>query len=323
MRTTDLNDYDYIIVYFSGGKDSTACLLHLLESGADKDKIELWHHETDGREGSHLMDWPVTPAYCQAIADHFDIPIYFSWREGGFEREMLRENCPTAPTHFEIPNGQVETRGGKGRPNTRLRFPQVSANLSVRWCSAYLKIDVACIAIKNQVRFVGKRTLTVSGERAEESAARAKYKTFEPDRADTRTSKRVPRHIDRWRPVHGWTESQVWAIIQRWGINPHPAYHLGWGRVSCRACIFGSDSQWTSLAEIDHFGVKKIAGYEKRFACTIHRTKPVYHRIAAGTPYIFSEGTAQIAMSYTYDQPVSVDNWTFPAGAFGESSGPS
>jgi hypothetical protein len=25
---------------------------------------------------------------------------------------------------------------------TRLKFPQVSADLNVRWCSAYLKIDV-------------------------------------------------------------------------------------------------------------------------------------------------------------------------------------
>lgn len=315
--------YDHIIVYFSGGKDSTACLLRLLETGCPKEKIELWHHEVDGREGSTLMDWPVTPGYCQAIADHFDIPIFFSWREGGFEREMLREDCPTAPTHFEMPDGKTMIRGGKGKSNTRLRFPQVSANLSVRWCSAYLKIDVACISLKNQVRFIGKRILTVSGERAEESPARAKYKAFEPDRADTRNSKRVPRHIDRWRPVHSWPEIDVWDIIQRYQINPHPAYHLGWGRVSCRACIFGSHNQWASIAEVDMDTIAVIAKYERQFDCTIHRTMAVQDRCIKGTPYQMDASDIKIAMSKEYRQPVWVENWKLPAGAFGESCGPS
>lgn len=323
MNQDQLSSYDHIIVYFSGGKDSLACVLHLLESGADKEKIELWHHEVDGRGGSHLMDWPCTPGYCQAIADALGIPIYFSWKEGGFEREMLRQNAPTAPSHFEVPGGEFKLAGGKSRrTGTRLKFPQVSGDLRVRWCSAYLKIDVGAIAIKNQVRFVGCRTLTVSGERAEESPSRAKYKTFEPDRTDTRTSKRVPRHIDRYRPVHAWTEAKIWAIVGRWGINPHPAYHLGWGRVSCRACIFGNDNQWASIADIDPDGIDTIARYERDFGCTIHRTKHVHQRVREGTPYPMSPEAAQIAMSDEYEQPAIVNDWKLPAGAFGESSGP-
>lgn len=37
--------YDAILVAFSGGKDSLACLLHLLDLGVDRSKIELWHHD--------------------------------------------------------------------------------------------------------------------------------------------------------------------------------------------------------------------------------------------------------------------------------------
>lgn len=247
-----LASYDKIIIYFSGGKDSLACLLFILWLGVALSKIELWHHEIDGREGSTLMDWTITPDYCRKVAAAFGLPIFFSWKVGGFEREMLRHNSLTAPTRFEIPNEGVKQVGGtRGKPNTRLKFPQVSANLSVRWCSAYLKIDVGAAAIRNQKRFNDSRTLTISGERAEESPARAKYETFESDRADNRGKwitqlnayehlpqmvfkpSKSKRHVDRWRPIHGWSEAEVWAIIKKYRVNPHPAYWLGWGRVSC------------------------------------------------------------------------------------------
>ncbi len=64
-------------------------------------------------------------------------------------------------------------RRGIGEAGTRRRFPQVSADLSVRWCSPYCKIDVAAAAINNQDRFLGRRTLVITGERAAESTARS------------------------------------------------------------------------------------------------------------------------------------------------------
>ena len=318
----NLNSYDHIIVYFSGGKDSLACLLYLLDSGVPKSKIELWHHDVDGREGGQMqMDWPVTRDYCRAVATALRIPVYFSWRMGGFVREMLRENALTAPTRFETPSGEIGQAGGvRGKPNTRRKFPQISANLAVRWCSAYLKIDVATIALNNQKRFHNKRILTISGERAEESVARSKYKKFEPDRADRRDG-RAKRHIDRWRPVLHWPERQVWDIIERHKINPHPAYHLGWGRVSCMTCIFGSHNQWSSVAQIAPQAIETIADYEQEFGLTIHRTMGVGQRVAAGEPYPMN-GYVDVALAEKYAEPVFVDDWKMPAGAFGESCGP-
>lgn len=116
-------DYDHIIVAFSGGKDSMACLLHLLDQGVPTSKIELWHHDVDGREGSDLFDWPVTRNYCRAVAEAFNVPLYFSWKEGGFEREMLRDEVATAAIKFEEPQPDgsilVKSAGGKGNPGTR------------------------------------------------------------------------------------------------------------------------------------------------------------------------------------------------------------
>lgn len=313
------NDYDVIIVFFSGGKDSLACLLHLVELDVDLTKVELWHHEIDGREGSTLMDWPCTPSYCRAVANAFGTPIYYSWRVGGFEREMLRDNTPTAPTRFETPSGEIIQAGGRGPVGTRLKFPQVSGDLRVRWCSAYLKIDVGRIAIANQPRFKGIKTLVISGERAEESPNRARYKTFE------RENHQANRHVDRWRPIHAWKQAEVWAIIERFRVNPHPAYRLGWGRVSCRRCIFGSHNQWASLHQIEPEGVQPIALYEQQFGYTIHRTMSVMDRVQLGTPYTdMQQADIAAALSTEFNEPIILapGQWVLPAGAFGESCGP-
>ena len=121
--TPILRSYDHVVLFTSGGKDATACLLHLLEQGVDPDRIELHHHEVDGH-GATFMDWPVTGAYVAAQATAFGLPLFRSWREGGFEREMLRQDAPTAPILFETPDGLMRA-GGAGPRNTRLRFPQV------------------------------------------------------------------------------------------------------------------------------------------------------------------------------------------------------
>ena len=47
MTAADLAVYDRILVAFSGGKDSLAALLHLLELGVDPARIELHHHDVD------------------------------------------------------------------------------------------------------------------------------------------------------------------------------------------------------------------------------------------------------------------------------------
>ncbi|MCR1345344.1 phosphoadenosine phosphosulfate reductase family protein [Acidithiobacillus ferrooxidans] len=316
----DLDSYDHILVAFSGGKDSMACLLHLLELGVSRKRMELWHHRIDGADGA-LMDWPVTEGYCSAIAAHFGLPIFFSWKDGGFEQEMLRDHSPTAPIHFEAPDG-LHTVGGLGPQGTRHKFPQVSGNLAVRWCSAYLKIDVAAAAIRNDPRFAGKRTLMITGERAEESPGRARYATFEAHKADRRAGKAL-RHVDHWRPVHAWAEAEIWDIIRRHKVNPHPAYWLGFGRVSCMKCIFGSPNQWASIHALDPNGLRTIAQYEEIFGVTIHRAQSVMERANQGQAYpMVSSKWRDIAMRKRYSEPVLLEHWEYPDGAFGESVGP-
>lgn len=327
MTPADLATYDRIVLAFSGGKDSVAALLHLLDLGVDLNKVELHHHEVDGG-GPDFMDWSVTPAYCRAFAQAFGLPLYTSYKVGGFAREMDRDNTGTAPIYWEGPNGAHGHRGGdSGKVGTRLVFPQVSPSLAVRWCSAYLKIDVMDSVIRADPRFLEGRTLVITGERAQESANRAAYKTFEPHRADSRDGSRVRRYIDHWRPVHAWTESQVWDALRRWGVVPHVAYQLGWGRLSCLSCIFGSPNQWATIRAIfpDRFEI--IRAREERTGKTIQRKRDVTGLADAGRPYAAAldrPDLVALASGHTWTGPIRVDPaaWVMPAGAFGESAGP-
>lgn len=313
--------YDKYIVAFSGGKDSTACFLHLLDLGIPKEKIELWHHDIDGK-GETFMDWEVTPAYCQAFADEFGVPLYFSWKDGGFERELMRNNTSTARNYTETPNGTIKLNGRESK-GTRLKFPQVSPDLSVRWCSAYLKIDVCASAIRGQQRFNNINTVIISGERGEESAARAKYAKLEPDRSDNRGGKRVDRYVDRMRPIRDWAETEVWDIIERYKVRAHPCYYLGWSRCSCKFCIFGNANQFASAYKISPKQGERISALEDEFGITIKRKGSLKDLYKSGKPYKeITEEYSNISTSKNYNLSIIMDKWELPSGAYGESCGP-
>lgn len=311
-----LSEYDKFIVMFSGGKDSTAGLLHLLNLGMEPSRIELWHQLIDGNEGSALMDWPVTPAYCRAIAREFDIPLYFQWREGGFEAEMCRPQAPIGNTWFETPDG-LQMKVSRQRLLTRQKFPQVGSIASGRWCSAKCKIDPAGVAIRNQDRFRKGNLCVVTCERADESPNRKNLSEAEP------FNYAAGRHIDLWRPVHKWDEAQVWDIIRNWRVNPHPCYKAGYSRCSCRFCIFGNADQFATGRQADPAGFFTIALYEALWEHTIKRDIDIISLANSGQPYQYEQKYIDQAMRKEYHEQVRIDKWQLPRGAFGTSCGPS
>ena len=173
-----LEEYDHIIVLFSGGKDSLAAYEVLRELGVPKSKIELWHHDIDG--GGRRMDWPATAAYVKAFAGAEGVALRRSWRQHGFFGELYRLGA-SWPIQYDAGGGSVRTcpltekqrrsQELRGRVRSELeraelegygqrgRFPAKSADLLTRWCSSYLKIMVSDSVLRDldALEAIGKR----------------------------------------------------------------------------------------------------------------------------------------------------------------------
>ncbi|WP_431213827.1 phosphoadenosine phosphosulfate reductase family protein [Puia sp. P3] len=300
-----------IIVAFSGGKDSIAMVLHLLEQGIDRHRIHLHHHDVDGA-GVPLFDWACTASYCRAFAHAFGLSLYFSYREGGILREILRQDEPRQDVYFQkVPGGPFHCiPAKKSARNTRLKFPAVSADLRTRWCSSTVKIDVFNTVIRHHETY-RREIMVVTGERAEESTARSKYQPQE-----THSTNTLFRKATHWRPVLHWSEAEIWAILQRWRVQPHPAYMLGWNRCSCQLCIFNSPNLWATIHKLSPEKVERIAIVEQFTGFTLYNRQTIYQRIAFGEPLqnLSAYWVAQATGAFT--NPILIDEWTLPPGAF-------
>lgn len=363
-----------VVVMFSGGKDSLALLLYVIEVcqslGLDHTaNVEAWHQCVDGRplhaggessqsrgSGSDYAmakwDWPVTEDYCRAVCECLGVPLYFGWREGGLQGTVLRgEAAPTqrAPAMFELPHQDEPgvSGGERGGKNVRMSYPLQGADLKTRWCSSEVKIDVAEAQLAGRRDLRGRRVLYCSGERAEESANRATYAERE-FYGDFKGGRIVglhaahQRHVEKWRPLLQWCELDVWAIISRWGVRPHPAYEIGFGRLSCMTCIFGNAHQWATVRKLDPKRFAQFSATEEELSArkkrdvakgvdladkrlvTIKRDAPLPLFAGDAEPYAGDWSVAKLALSISYDATVRVSpsKWRLPAGAFGEDTGP-
>ena len=165
-----LENYDLIVVLLSGGKDSIACYYKLLELGVPKDKIEFWHHNIDGGHPSRRMDWRCTQNYVEAFSMAENVPLRVSWRVNGFFGELYRIGasepiqwrdpdtheiiqCQLSKKYLECQDLKKEAAADMEdrlkQLGYRMKFPMKGADLSKRWCSAYLKIMVADTVMTN------------------------------------------------------------------------------------------------------------------------------------------------------------------------------
>lgn len=386
-----LEAYDLIILLISGGKDSIASYYKLLELGVPKHKIEFWHHDIDGGHPVRRMDWRCTSNYIHAFSKTEQIPLRVSWRKNGFFGELYRigasepiewqepdtlevMQCPLSKKYIdclELKKKSAEDMEQQlEKLGYRMKFPMKSADLSKRWCSAYLKIMVADTVLRNlysldsleelggkRMKFPAKggthqgrwcsgslkasvqdsvtaslektrkdtRLLIVSGERRGESSGRSKYNEMEIHR--TNAVAKAHRIVHQWRPVIEYSEKDVWEVLKRHKVNPHPCYRAGWNRCSCAMCIFSTPRLFAGIRELypedyemlrqdekvlgftldNHCDLDTFVGAAK--SCVYHGDEDAIHSLVTGE---FSEGSIYVT-----------GDWKYPAGAFhGAEGGP-
>lgn len=323
-----ISEYDYVIISESGGKDSMACLFYLLDLGVPKEKIELWHQCVDGKgmDQVELMDWPVTESYIESVGKLFGIKTFYQWRSGGIYNELMRKDSLTGDVYYTTLEGEIihlPTRNGK--KNTRLKWPAMSPDLRIRWCSPYVKIDVFRRVLNNHPKYKNKKILVVTGERREESSNRAKYAEAEIHACNNKS-----RLVHAWRPVIDWTEQQIWDTYEKRSFLPHPAYLLGWNRTSCFGCIFSTADLWAMMREIAPERFNQLVKLEQELNHTIDTSRlklndkadlgslerlPKDHRVSKWV---------QMALTKNFSvADLIMEKWEVPAGAFrGNLGGP-
>lgn len=383
-----LEEYDLIVVLFSGGKDSTACFLKLLELGVPKEKIELWHHDIDGGHPSRTMDWKCTKSYVEAFAKHFGVTLRVSYRVNGFFGELYRIGASEPVEWIEPGTGEIR----QCKPSTnylkckeikeqateemeellkeygyRMKFPAKSPDLSRRWCSAYLKIAVADSVVSNLdslkelERLGGKRhkfpakggthqgrwcsgnlkaavqdsitsnleqtksdkkILIVSGERRGESAGRAKYNEIELHR--TNAEAKAHRTVHQWRCCIDYTEKDVWELLKRHHVNPHPCYRIGWNRCSCMTCIFSTPRLFAGIKELFPEEWEALKQDEKKLGFTLDNKMDLETFVGSTSSCVIKKDTKALesVLSGVYDEnDIFVKDWQYPPGAFHGADG--
>lgn len=349
-----LEMYDLVIVLISGGKDSIACYYKLLKLGVPKSKIEFWHHDIDGGHPSRTMDWRCTANYIRSFAEAEQIPLRVSWRKNGFFGELYRigaselieyvdpetgeiYQCPPSKKYMECQKLKVaaisEMKNKLAEFGYRMKFPMKSGDLSRRWCSAYLKIMVADTVLRNMNSVAANLTKTrmdiklliVSGERRGESVGRSKYNEIEIHR--TNAVSKHHRTVHQWRPVIDYSEKDIWEVLKRHKVNPHPCYRVGWNRCSCAMCIFSTPQLFAGIRELYPKEYALLCQDEKVLGFTLDNHCDLETYIGSADSCVYHGDKEAIQSLLTGEFPVESvyvkDKWKYPAGAFhGAAGGP-
>ena len=349
-----LEMYDLVIVLISGGKDSIACYYKLLELGVPKSKIEFWHHDIDGGHPSRTMDWRCTANYIRSFAEAEQIPLRVSWRKNGFFGELYRigaselieyvdpetgeiYQCPPSKKYMECQKLKVaaisEMENKLAEFGYRMKFPMKSGDLSRRWCSAYLKIMVADTVLRNMNSVAANLTKTrmdiklliVSGERRGESVGRSKYNEIEIHR--TNAVSKHHRTVHQWRPVIDYSEKDIWEVLKRHKVNPHPCYRAGWNRCSCSMCIFSTPQLFAGIRELYPKEYALLCQDEKVLGFTLDNHCDLETYIGSADSCVYHGDKEAIQSLLTGEFPVESvyvkDKWKYPVGAFhGAAGGP-
>ena len=225
----DISKYgDRLIVGVSGGKDSTATCLHLMEQGLSKSDFDRVFMDTG-------WEHPITYKHLDELEKTIG-PII-----------RLRHNVKVKDEHKGLIDA-IEADLGFESDFVRLivrwhDFP----NYFKKWCTRELKLA----PLKKWLDTLDFDPINVIGIRREESQKRSKYQKIEWN-----------RHLDAYsyRPILEWKLQDVIDIHGRFGLRPNPLYLKSSDRVGCYPCIYARKSE---IRDLDQSRIDVIKILEK------------------------------------------------------------
>lgn len=217
--------------------------------------------------------------------------------------------------------GELERLGGK-----RHKFPAKGSTHQGRWCSGSLKAAVQDSITSNIERTKQDvKILVVSGERRGESKGRSKYNEMEIHR--TNAEKKAHRIVHQWRPVIDYSEKDVWEVLKRHNVNPHPCYRAGWNRCSCAMCIFSTPKLFQGIKELYPEDFELLKKDEEILGFTLDNKCNLETFISGSQSCVYHEDKeaihSLITGEFTTEDVYVKGKWMYPAGAFhGAEGGP-
>ncbi|MFD3514828.1 phosphoadenosine phosphosulfate reductase family protein [Streptomyces sp. NPDC058657] len=233
---------DWILLNSSGGKDSQAMASHVCALAA---KLGLLHRVVIVHADLGDIEWANTRKLAEDQARRLGVRFEAVKAEGG---DLLAR---TVARFFKLKAKAEKEASEQGLDPATVKVAPAWPSSSARWCTSDLKrgpIRKLMTRLVNELSDLGRpvRILNCLGQRAAESAPRAKLAAVEIDRPASNGK----RHVTTWRPVHGWSDAEVWKEIARSGLPYHEAYDWGMSRLSCSFCVLGCEADVVLAARL-------------------------------------------------------------------------
>jgi len=232
----------------SGGKDSQAMLIRLLETVPREQLVAV--HAALGE-----VEWPGALEHAERQAQDAGLPFLVA-RAGISLLEMVERRYSRRP---EVPS-----------------WPSAST----RQCTSDLKRGPIAREVRRFAKAHGFSVLVnCLGIRAAESPRRAVAATWS---ANARATTHRRQWFD-WLPIHAMNTVEVFETIRAAGQQPHPAYAGGNERLSCIFCILGSaaDARNGAIRHPDLFA--RYVELERRTGYTAHQSRRSLEEVAGLT----------------------------------------
>lgn len=229
-----------VVANHSGGKDSQAMLIRLLEVVPARQLLVV--HACLGE-----VEWEGALEHAQQQAEAAGLPFLVAH---------------AVKTFLEMVERRFAVRPG---PNSSC-WPSASN----RQCTSDLKRDPITREVRRYAKEHGYSTIiTCLGIRAAESPGRAKR----PVLSRSARNSIAGRDWWEWLPIHDMGTAEVFLTIDKAGQKPHWAYAAGNERLSCVFCIMGSARDLANGARHRPDLLAKYLEVEKRTGYTMHQSR--------------------------------------------------